>query len=202
MTAAAVFRSTGQALHVSFLMEVLPATQKGGTQIVIESLKRAHFVIEGSGLHTINSTGLSPMELRGQCAMVRAAVDHHLPDPERAAIWARYGYQGRKDIGVDFLADYLAAVLPTIANPSAFRLLVGSCFAKMPNGRPRKMAPAHWGLRRIGREFGYATATLHDARAKLREHTGTLERKAETRLQELFEVTDLVEHDEREPEAA
>jgi hypothetical protein len=193
---AAVFRTTGQALHFSFLIEAMPSTQKGATQIVIESLKRAHFVIEGSGLHTINVSGLSPIELRAQCAMVRGSVEHHLPQPEMMAVWARYGQGGRKECGVDFLSEYLAAVLPAIANDSAMRLLTASCFAKMPKGRPRQHGPQHWGLRRIGREFGYATATLHDARTKLREHTGALERVAETRLQALFERTGLVEVDE------
>jgi hypothetical protein len=191
----AVFRSTGQALHVSFLMEVLPSTQKGSTQLIIESLKRANFVID-STRGTINSWGLSPMELRGQCAMVRGSVDHHLAEPERAAVWARFGYGGRKDCGVDYLAEYLAAVLPNVTNSSAVRMLTASCFAKMPNGRPRRHGPEHWGLRRIGREFGFATATLHDARMALREHTVTLERKAETRLQTLFERTGLIEVEE------
>jgi len=198
----AVFRTTGQALHVSFLMEMLPSTQKGATQLVIESLKRANFVIDGDGQHTINSYGLSPMELRGQCAMVRGSVDHHLTEPERAAVWARFGYGGRKDCGVDYLAEYLAAVLPSVSNTSALRLLMASCFARMPNGRPKRHGPQHWGLRRIGREYGFPTATLHDARVALREHTVALERKAETRLQALFERTGLVEVDEPAEAAA
>ena len=40
MTDRAVFRSVGQALHVSFLMEVLPVTQRVSTQVLIDGLKK------------------------------------------------------------------------------------------------------------------------------------------------------------------
>lgn len=85
----AVFRSVSQALHVSFLMSTLPVTQKGNTQALVERLMEDAGVrkdVQRDG--TLNFAGLSPMEVRGQCAMVRDAVDHHTQPLERAAIHA------------------------------------------------------------------------------------------------------------------
>lgn len=192
----AVFRSTGQALHLSFLMEVMPSTQKGSTQLAIEALKRKHFIIEGDGLHTINSSGLSPMELRGQCAMVRASVDHHLPANERSAVWARYGHQMRKAHGVVGLSTYLAPVV-AMDNAEALKAVVWSCFVPMSTGRDKRSGRRNdWSLRKLEREYGVPKSTLHEARLAVRNHSQQIERQAEARLQELFERTGLVEVDE------
>jgi len=197
----AVFRSTGQALHVSFLMEILPSTQKGGTQIVIESLKRAQFVIDCAGMHTINSSGLSPLELRGQCAMVRGSVDHHLPETERAVVWARFGHQLRKAHGVLRLSAYLAALVPL--SGEALKALTWSCFVPMGTGRDRRNGRRNdWSLRKLERQYGVPKATLHDARQAIRYHAGHLEREAESRLQALFERTGLIECEEAMAEPA
>ena len=69
---APVFRSTQQALHVAFLMGILPVTQKSNTQMLLERLMEeagVAKVVQRDG--TLNFAGLSPMEVRGQCAMVR-----------------------------------------------------------------------------------------------------------------------------------
>ena len=41
MTASFIFRSTGQCLHVAFLMEILPATQRSFMQAMLEAHMKA-----------------------------------------------------------------------------------------------------------------------------------------------------------------
>jgi hypothetical protein len=192
---SAVFSSTGQALHVSFLMEVLPMSQKGGTQLVIESLKRRYARADDHGPGSLNADGLSPIELRGQCAMVRGSVDHHLTEPERAAVWARHGHQVRKATGVVGLSAYLAPLV-AMRHGDALRALTWSVFAPLTTGRDRRGRAADWTLRKIERAYGVPKSTLHDARLTLRHHAHYLERAAEARLQELFERTGLIEVNE------
>lgn len=92
MTGPAIFRSVSQALFVAYAMDGQPVSSKGSTQIVIEALKRRYARFEDAKHDgSLNFAGLSPLEVRAQCAMVRGAVDHHCDTMERAAIVAMYG---------------------------------------------------------------------------------------------------------------
>lgn len=107
----AIFKNIGQALHFSFLMEFLPATRKGATQVAIENLIRnSGRVFDEPHQSTINFGGLTPLEVRGQCAMVRAEVEHHLLEPEKYAIWARFGLGETKISGIEGMARYIEPI--------------------------------------------------------------------------------------------
>ena len=115
----AVFRTVNQALHVSYLMAVLPPTQKSPTQVLISDLMDQAGVkreVEKDG--TINFRGLTPLEVRAQCAIVIAAVRDHLQPPERHAIEAWYAHDARKAEGVRFLRDWCTPHW-TIESPQA-----------------------------------------------------------------------------------
>ncbi|MDB6119305.1 MAG: sigma-70, region 4 family protein, partial [Verrucomicrobiaceae bacterium] len=103
----AIFRSTGQALHVSFLIMSVEARQKNALRMALIQIIEAveHLTtkqeswlkqLRGDASGTVNFGGLDAYEVRAQCAMVTTAVRDHLPGPERDVVWARYGFQKEK----------------------------------------------------------------------------------------------------------
>lgn len=110
-----IFRSIDQALHVAFLMDILPVRERGQLDRMIERLMReagiAPTEVREDG--SVNFSGLDALEVRGQCAMIRAAVKDHLPEHEAAAVYARFGHQVTKADGVRGLVSYCGALLAT-----------------------------------------------------------------------------------------
>jgi hypothetical protein len=185
MTQDAVFRSVSQALHVSFLMASLPVTQKGNTQAALERLMeqagvRTEVVRDG----TLNFRGLSSMEVRGQCAMVRGAVLHHCTEMERHAIHAWFAHDPSKADGVHALRDYCAGHL-TIESPSACTLIVWAVHAQ---GRARDMCTE----RAIAAEHQLSQMTVHRNIVIVQKAAGRLRRAGMDRLSVMFERDGLI----------
>lgn len=191
-----VFQSVGQALFVSFLMEVLPVTQQTSTQILIDGLrKRCGVWDDQRAPSTINFGGLSPLEVRGQCALVRATVQDHLPGPERDALYARFGHQLTKARGVRGLADYIGP-LTGVRHEMALLAVTWSLF------QPAKRVQDRWSFRAIEEETGVSKSQLHRAAQVIRQQAQALERRADERLTVLFEETELVGCEESDVQSA
>lgn len=113
---APIFRDAGHALHVSFLIHSLPPTIKSPTAIVIDRLVKDNHVWDGLPVRcesSVNFSGLTPLEVRAQAAMVVGMV-RNLPHPaERASCEAIYGHQKIKADGVRGMALYLSPLLAT-----------------------------------------------------------------------------------------
>ncbi len=178
-----IFTSVGQALHVSYLMAILPPTQRVSTQVLIDSIREQIGRAQARAASTINLGGMSPLEFRGQCAMVTAAARDHLAPPEYAAVRARFGHRQTKAQGVRDLADYLAPALQTDNTMAALALT----WANYHNGSQR--AADRWSLRAIERETGVSMHTLRTCARLIRERGETLECRAEQRLGALFSRT-------------
>jgi hypothetical protein len=181
-----VFSSVGQALHVSFLMEICPATQQCSTQVLLEWLKREAGIRpeeRDEETRTLDFRGLQPLEVRGQCSQVRGVALNHLPGPERDVIWARYGHQVTRAKGVAGVAEYLRP-LTGIHGELVMKALVYSVV--LPGDENA------WSLRQMSQEFGVPYSRLQRAALVVREHVKALRRAAEARLQPLFERTELV----------
>lgn len=183
----AVFRSTRQALHVSFLMETLPVTQKSQMQVVIERLMREHGLVEqfDERERTIDFRGLSPMEVRGQCAMVVNASKTHLTPPQLAAVSCRYGHNRRQADGVRGLAAYASPQLAT-GNRLAVMALVWGLFAG-------KRYKHDFTVRAIASEFGLAPTTLFRDQKQIAKTQRALEAEAVNALDWYFTSTELVD---------
>lgn len=180
-----IFQNVGQALHVSFLMAILPVTQKVSTQMLLDALRQQSGKMEARVASTINMGGMSPLEFRGQCAMVTAAAHHHLPAPEYAAIRARFGHQVTKADGIKSLADYCQA-LSGIESELAIKALLWSRYH-----RGSQRAADRFSLRDIEKETGISVQSLRTAATRMGETCDGLERRAEVRLEELFARTGL-----------
>lgn len=181
MTQAAdpIFRSITQAMHIAFLMGTLPVTQKGNTQMAIERLMdeagvRSEAIRDG----TLNFAGMSPMEVRGQCAMVRGAVEHHCAPIERHAIHAWFAHDGSKAEGVRQLRDYCSAMM-TIESPSAQMLIVWHVHAQ---GRARDLCTE----RAIAGEHQLSQSTVHRNIVKVAQTAAMLRRRGMDRLEGMF----------------
>lgn len=97
----AMFANVGQAVHVAFLVMSQPAMQQAPFRKALiramESIKLEGYQQEwleqlrGTPSDSVNFGGLTGDEVRAQCVMIKQAVAH-LPDPERWALQAKYGY--------------------------------------------------------------------------------------------------------------
>ena len=186
MTDEPIFTSVGQALHVSFLMAILPPTQRVSTQVLIDSIREQLGKTEARIASTINLGGMSPLEFRGQCAMITAAAHHHLTAPEYAAVRARFGHQRTKADGVQELADYVQPA-SGVTNSLAVRAIVWSQYH-----RGSQRAADRWSLRAIERETGVTVSALRRCVDVVRQTGEALERRADERLAALFERTGVI----------
>lgn len=182
-----IFQSVGQALHVSYLMEILPVTQRCSTQVLIETMREQLGKVEARLASSINAAGLTPLQFRGQCALVVASAAHHLPVPEHAAVRARFGHQATKGQGVIALTEYLQP-MTGIDKPLAVRAVVWERYH-----RGSQRAADRWSLASIESETGVPQAALRKCKTIVRDVGEALEKRAQERLQVLFARTGLVE---------
>jgi hypothetical protein len=106
----AVFGSTGQAVHVAFLVMSQEATQDAPLRKalirVLESIrlegKQRTWLdqLRGAPSESINFGGLTSTEVRAQCAMITQAVKQ-LPPPEMWVLQAKFGQTDFEDVGND-----------------------------------------------------------------------------------------------------
>lgn len=188
MTESFIFRSTSQCLHVSFLMEILPATQRSFMQAMLEAHMKSCGVWEdpkATDDRAINFGGMKPLEIRGQCAMVRSMVEHHLTQPECFAVKAHYGHTTTKAAGVRCLADYVSPLLTTTSNDAVLALAWGV----FGNEKQREGLS----VRAISSEFGLSKDTAVRDQKRLARMGRELLARAIGRLDERFRSTGLVE---------
>ena len=187
MIDAPVFRSVNQALHLSYLMAVLPPTQKSPTMSVINELMDMAGIrreVEREG--TVNFAGLSPLEVRGQCAMVIGAVRHQLQPAERYAIEAWYAHDASKAEAVHWLRDWCAPHW-TIEAPSARTLI--AWHVNLPDDTHNRHSCSE---RLICGEHGLPKTTVHDQIVKIRKAVMTLRRHGMDQLEWMFSDKGLI----------
>lgn len=174
----AIFTSVEQALFVAFLMESLPATAKSQMQVLIDAAMMAAGIVQKHERGTVNFRGLSPLEIRGQCAMIRGAVDHHLPDPERDSVLAKYGFQLTKAAGVRGMRNYAQALL-TLGGADATLAMAWGVFGTTT--QRRDFTPT-----KIATHFEAPLRTVQRDMQRLRDTGRILHSRAVDRLQPRF----------------
>lgn len=208
----AIFESTGQALHVSFLIMSVEARQKNAFREVlmriIESvelpsarLKAWYRELQGTrGSGSVNFQGLDPYEVRAQCAMVTQAVKDHLPAPEMHVIHARYiptmvtdGSEDKKKIyfsedrrlALEYLAAWVAPSFDRIS-PEAMAYMMAKIYSN-------HALTAGISFRWLAHQYGGDHRVYFRAYPKIKEKLEELEQLALTRLTAHFKKTELVE---------
>jgi hypothetical protein len=185
----AVFRTVNQALHVAHMMASLPPTSKSNTQAIIEQLMRDAGVlreVENDG--TLNFQGLSPLEVRGQCAMVRGAVVHHCTEAERMAIWAWFAHDETKAQGVRYLREWCAPRFTL--DGDHLRTLITWRASVTDDSK----AARHCSMRDIAGEHGLAKSTVQRNIAAISKACRGLRERGASRLEAMFIAHGLVDN--------
>lgn len=194
MTTTGIFRDVRQALSFSYVMATIPAREGGKLGRLLDRLKlEATGVLEARELSSIRFDGLDEMEVRGQCALVRATVEHHLPQPEAWAIRSRFGEvhirrsPSREVIAASYgvdrtrmmieLARYLAPAYASVS-PDAMLLVIARICGDCDELRPT--------FRRIEAETGLPKSTAERLEKNVRTRINTLTRLACDRLEPMF----------------
>ena len=179
-----IFQSVEQALHVAHLMEILPATQKSQMQAMIERMTENKGIVQEREKGTVNFGGLSPLEIRGQCAMVRASVVHHLPKPEADAVHARFGHQACKAQGVKGVRDCCLPMMSTQDDIATLTMAWGVFGTRSQRD--------DLSVRRIATEYGLSASTVGRDMQVIRNTGRLLANRGIERLSAMFERQNLV----------
>lgn len=193
-----VFKTVGQALVTAFGMEYTQMSLRGSTQSLIEDLMEQRYGTAAEipiAERTVNRGNLTPLELRGQSAMIRAQVRDNLKGVELAAIHARFGHQTTRGNGVMGLAEHFGS-LCTTSNRSAIQALLWGIYSPGIRQFPgesatafnlrRKKREAEWSLRSIEKSYGSSKSTLHRDQQLLRKVCMGTEVRAQGKLEEVF----------------
>jgi hypothetical protein len=88
----AIFKSTQQALHFSYMLLSQPSRDGGQLGRMLERMELdATGIRKSREMSTVNFAGLTELDIRAQCSMVTARVQSALPSPEAWAIRSKYG---------------------------------------------------------------------------------------------------------------
>lgn len=191
-----IFTSTGQAVHFAYLVQSFEACPE--SQFAKEMRKHQAMLGELGYRSTVDFSGLNPMEIRGQMAMVRSAVESKLPKPESDALKARYGtvtvrklpdgtrhaeMSEERRLAITGLADYLHPQFDSVP------LLALAWMISRAVGNVAAMRPA---FKTIAAQFGSSAATMSRKNPKLLERLAGLEMSGIDRLTPIFEREGLV----------
>jgi hypothetical protein len=185
-----LFNDTATAMHVSFLIGALPASEpsslRGALIRMLECMpvltyQQAATLIRmiGTRSQTVNFSGLSRHEIHGQCAMIIDAMQKRLPPPEYCVMVARFApTEAMKAVGVDGLMMWLAPSSP-ISNHAALSSLIWRRYV------PKKYRDGY-SLRAIAKATGSSKSTLGRVAQWLDSESSGLELRALRRLEETF----------------
>jgi hypothetical protein len=209
-----VFESIGQALHVSFMVMANEARQGGplrkaliqmmDQQRTLTAKQRdwMNQLIGEKSEGTVDFSGLTADEIRGQCAMVTQIVKDHLTEPEMHAIRARFIPTAMEEIGRDdgrpvyryyFSQDRVTSLMwlsqwiaPNFAGINRFLLdhLVTRTFAERREVRHT--------FRDLADRLGGNHMTYARLHPKVAAHLQSIEVQALMRLTPLFQRTGLI----------
>lgn len=199
----AIFRDVGHALHTAYLVIaneprqgcvtrslLLQAMMVGRSKLTPEQAEWFGS-LKGSPAGSIDFSGLTDDEIRAQCAMVVAAVNHHLPRIETMVVRARFGATEYEDVhgvrryafsheraaAIRELSDWLRPFLQNVPAMAVDGLLA----RQFANHVKTKVS-----VRDLAAAFGCSKSMYHRASAVVRSHVHQLEASAHQRLARHF----------------
>lgn len=200
-----IFASTGQAVHVAFVVLGLEASH--GTpfraalmrvmeQASLETEQQRHWLdqLRGERTGTVDFTGLSTLDVRAQCALIAQAIRTKLPEAEMWVLQAKYGQTDFED-DVEggrrfaFSAERIAAIKglsegmrPMFSRipPLALDCMLGRMFA---NHKRIDIS-----VRDLAAQFGGSHMKYFRAAYKMKNHIRKLEEQAMARLEPMFQA--------------
>jgi hypothetical protein len=181
----AIFKTSGQAIHFSYVIQAYDASPQSQMAIIMRNGVRQMDRSDASSGPKINFGGLTPLEVRGQCAMIRACVQDHLQPREAWALEARYSRdRDTKRFAIRELANYYGPVLGISAD------LV---LALMWRQHVEKSRQKDFSLRAIASDYSVPYSTVQRAAKALDEHLHALEGMALSNLHGRFVEAGVIE---------
>lgn len=200
-----VFKTVGQCLYLAYVMEVTPPSTPSPTETLIRDLMKQRYgeAPVPQSERSINMGGMNPLELRAQCAMIRASVNDHLAGQERDAICARFGHQMTRAVAVRNLRDHYGSLCNT-QHQEAILGLVWAIYVpgvrQFPGESPRAFnlrrtkRANEWSVRGLEKTYGVSKSVLHRDQQMLRTLLHGVEMLGQGKLEELFARTGLIEN--------
>lgn len=201
----AIFRSVSQAIHFAWIIKAYEASPDGIMAKLLRMKMLELGLADGSREpSSVNFGGLTALEVRGQCAMVRSAVTTTLPGPESWAVVSRFGqtvssrqpngngtlsFSAERVDAIMALADYLHPTISCISRRGVMWLIaraVGECEELRPS------------FRKIEEETGDNRETLRVKFKDVRDRVFLLVNLGLSRLEPRFKQDGLVEDEEAE----
>ncbi|WP_373889597.1 hypothetical protein [Massilia sp. MB5] len=195
----AIFSSAEQAVHVAYQITAQQALQDAPLRkLLIRALESASNMsaeqhawlqqLRGKPSGRVNFSGLSPLEVRAQCALIVHAVKTKLPCTEMWALQARFGHTDVEDENgvrrfafsaeridaIKGLSDWLAPAFPNL-KPFAIDCMIGKLYANHSG--------VEISFRELARNFGGNHMAYARGYGKLRERLHELEMVALDRLE-------------------
>lgn len=176
-----IFKSIVQAVHVSFLMEIVIPSTKGPMEVCIEHLmENSGHVFQGMPELVVNTKGIRQEDWFAQCALIRQKVEERLPPPERDAIRARYGqYDNRinvftKSDGIEGMAVYVERV-SKLKGDALLELTANFYGLTRYNKKGRKIAPPS--LRDIADRYSKSLRDLTTTKQIISKYSASLRKE-------------------------
>ncbi len=206
----AIFESTGQAIHVAFLILAHDAQQDGMLRKALVRILEAIPMLtdeqdawlqqlRGSPSSTVSFEGLSSNDVRAQCAMIMSAVKTKLPKTEMWALQAKYcrtDFEGPKESRRYAFSKEKADAIRALANwladsksLSAVPLLAIDCMVAKFYTNHKKTEIS---FRELARTFGGDHLVYFRTFQKVKVQLKPLEGIAIARLKPYFEEQGIV----------
>jgi hypothetical protein len=191
-----IFRTTSQALHFAYIMDAYESSVESVMAKAIRHRMKESGIWDTGVPSTVDFGGLNALEVRGQCAMIRAAVNSRLPRHEAWAVQATYGIcdtikEGEKEILV-FTNERQGAIrkLSKWMVPSLRDLNSRAVYTLVGRAVDRRCSVT---LREMSGKYGLSQSTLFRSLNDVRHRIDTLVDMAIGRLTPVFIVDGLVE---------
>lgn len=184
---SAIFRNVSQALHFAFVIEQYPPAGASNVRTVIGILKKEMGIrLDEADTTTMRLEGLSPLEVRAQCADIRAQVRRQLDELHAQALEARFSEERDvKRFAIRCLAAHAAAQL-VVSVDCALAL----CWRHyMPADRRDR----DFTFRQIAEQYGISKDKAARAAGKLALILAELEADGMEQLAHDFEIAGVVE---------
>lgn len=173
-----IFESVWDALRFSFYMEAMPAGVPSSTWTAIKSMMKNSGKVFDRVQSRIHMHGLTPLEVRGQCAMVRACVEDHLTAPEKYALLARHGLDITRLKGVKGLIKHIEHL--TVNQGECLEWIVLLVYSDSIS------------IRWIAKKYEVSKSSVSEDGWRVKAATDAIERIACERLDGLFKQTNLI----------
>lgn len=173
-----IFENTWDALRFSFYMECVPAASVSPTLIAIKTLMKSSGKVFDRVESRIHMEGLTPLEVRMQCAMVRSAVTNHLLEVEKHAIWACHGVDETQSKGVKGIASYIQD--STVNKGECLEWIVAAVYSKAVS------------IREIAKKYEVSKSSVAQDMGRAKAVIDSIEKIACQRLETLFKENGLI----------